>query len=140
MAKNTTQIFPAGGAISWVGPLVAANPTRTGTSGTLYTVFTAGADGDWVIKLRFQPLGVNSAASVARIWLSNGSGTGTAANNTLIDEVDLPTSVATETGATPAVDRNLTFMLQAGYVIFCTLGTAGSAGWQVTCFAQSYTA
>lgn len=138
MAANIAQIFPLADDTQWTPtPLTAANTTRDGTSGTLYLAFTASANGDMLIKLRFQSLGSN-AKSVARVFLNNGGATGTLANNTFLGEVALPQTTAIETDAIPPIEFNYGAMVKATYRVYCTLGTACTAGWQVTAVGSAY--
>jgi hypothetical protein len=139
MAANTTPIAILGGDDQWASsPLTVANPTRDGHDGTRTTIYTAPANGGFVHTIRFQSLGVNPA-SVVRVWENNGSPMNTAANNTLVGEVALPAQqTASETDTAPSVEFAWNGRLKAGYVIFCTIGTACPAGWQPTVFADLY--
>lgn len=140
MAANTTPIYPLVGELGWIASaMTAANTTRDLTSGTTYTVYTcAGAAGANVIKIRFTSNGTNPQTA-ARIWLNNGSTTGTAGNNVLIHEVTLPATKASETEATPYVDVPLTVRLfPTGYKVIVTLGTAVTDGWRAIVFAEDY--
>lgn len=118
-------------------PLTTANTTRDATSGTLYLAYTAPADGGLVHRLKFQPLGSTTAA-VARIFLNNGSATGTLANNTLIGEVTLPQQTASETKALPFFEFPVGIRVLATHRIYVTISAAQSVGWQVTAVADQY--
>lgn len=143
MPANTSQIFSKVGSIAW-GSLSAANTALDGT-GTVVTLFTADAtNGSRVERLRFQALGTN-VATVARIFINNGSTPTTAANNTLIAEVALPATTASNAALIGAVNLPndvellaLPVVLPPGYKILAVLGTAVAAGWRVTAFGGNY--
>jgi len=136
---NNQPIFSKIGDIQWSGASAsAANTTKDMTTGTTYSVFTADAtNGGYVQRIRFRPLGTN-AATVARIWINNGSATSTAANNILFDEVSLAASTLSETSATSLTELPLNFALPPGYKIFVTLGTVVAAGYAVSVIGGKY--
>lgn len=141
MPANTTPIFTRLGDIQWaVSAVTAANTTTDLTSGTIYLVFTADStNGGYVQRIRFRTLGTNSNATVARIWINNGSTTATAANNILWDELTLPATTVSQTAAQPNYELPLNFALPVSYRIYVTVGTAPtSAGWDVTIIGGKY--
>lgn len=95
-------------------------------------VFTAGANGSYVQRLRFKAIGTNTA-SVARIFINNGSTNATAANNVFYGEVSLPATTAIATAATVEIDYPMEFALTPNFRIYVGLGTTVAAGW--VCFA-----
>jgi hypothetical protein len=110
--------------------------------GTVSTIFTAGANGAFVSKVRFK-LGSTagtSAATVARIFINNGSSNAVAANNILYDEITLPAIAQTQVAATAVFELILNIALPAGYKINVTLGTApgGSTGWYASALGGDY--
>jgi hypothetical protein len=137
MPANTAPIFTINPDIQWVDAITAANTTKDLTSGTIYLAFTAGANGSFVQRIRFRTLGTN-VVSVARVWINNGSTTGTAANNTLWDEISLPATTVTETAAQSNYELPLNFALPIGYTIYVTLGTAVAAGWDAIVIGGDY--
>ena len=137
MPANTSPIFTINPDIQWVDAITAANTTKDLTSGTIYLAFTAGANGSFVQRIRFRTLGTN-VASVARVWINNGSTTGTAANNTLWDEISLPATTVIETAAQSNYELPLNFALPIGYTIYVTLGTAVAAGWDAIVIGGDY--
>lgn len=141
MAINNKPIFTGTAQISWTNTVTTANTTIDLTTGTIYgPIFTADAtNGGYIQKIRFRSLGTN-IATVARVWINNGSATGTAANNTLIDEISLPASTVTQTSALSNYEIPLNFALPAGYKIYVTLGTTIAAGYDIAVFGGSYTA
>ena len=136
---NNQPIFSKIGDIQWYGGSAsAANTTKDLTSGTSYLVFTADAtNGGYVQRIRFRPLGTNGA-TVARVWINNGSTTGTAANNVLWDEVSLAATTGSESAALATTELPLNFALPPGYTIYVTLGQVASAGWMVTVIGGKY--
>lgn len=138
MPANTSPIFSVAGDIQWSSAAItAANTTTDLTSGTITAVFTAGANGSYVQRIRFRHLGTN-VATVARVWINNGSTTGTAANNTLWDEITLAANTLSQVAAAINYELPLGFALPAGYVIYVTLGTAVAAGFRATVIGGDY--
>jgi len=133
MAANTSPIYSIAGDVNSVasnnsglvvGP--TANTAQDG-SGTLYKAFTAGANGSYVQKMRFRPVG-SPAATVCRIFIS--SSTTTSATATwLYDEITLPAVTVSQTAATSVYELPLNFALNATYTLWVTFGTStGSSG------------
>jgi hypothetical protein len=87
--------------------------------------------------MRFRPLGTN-VATVARIFINNGSSTTVATNNALWDEISLAATTLSETSALSTYEIPLNFALPAGYRLYTTLGTAVAAGYTVTCIGGKY--
>ena len=113
MVANTDPIFSRTADIQFSGAYItAANTTADLTAGTSYLLFTAAANGSFVSKLRLRatPAG-NTSATVLRLWINNGSSTGTATNNSLYDEITLPLTTASGTAATPNYEVPLNFAL-----------------------------
>lgn len=136
---NKTPIYSIGGDNS-VDSSTTMAPTFT-TAAADYTgatathnklVFTAGANGSYVQRLRFKAIGTNTA-SVARIFINNGSANTTAANNAFYGEVSLPATTAIATAATVEIDYPMNFALTPNFRIYVGLGTTVAAGW--VCFA-----
>jgi hypothetical protein len=141
MPANNQPIFTRLADVQWtVSAMTVANTTTDLTAGTIYLAFTADVtNGGYVQRIRFRTLGTNSNATVARVWVNNGSTTATAANNTLIDEITLPTTTVSQVAAQANYELPLNFALPAGYVIYITLGTAPtSAGWKATVIGGKY--
>jgi len=141
MPANNQPIFTRTADVQWTTtPMIAANTTTDLTSGTIYPAFTADTtEGGYVQRIRFRTLGTNSVATVARVWINNGGVTTTAANNTLFDEITLPTTTAIQTAAQANYELPLNFALPPGDRIYITLGLAPtSAGWQATVIGGKY--
>jgi hypothetical protein len=142
MPANTQPIFTLTPNINWSTALLTAANTAYDGTGTVSTIFTAGANGAFVSKVRFK-LGSTagtSAATVARIFINNGSSNAVAANNILYDEITLPAIAQTQVAATAVFELILNIALPAGYKINVTLGTApgGSTGWYASALGGDY--
>jgi hypothetical protein len=138
MAGNGIPIYSRVGDLQWIEAILTANTTRDLTTGTIYLVFTADAtNGGRVERVRFTSKGTN-AGTVARVWINNGSATGTAANNWLHAEVTLDGTTANEVTRLPEVELTMGYALPPGYRIYVTIGTAATAGWVAGAIAGKY--
>jgi hypothetical protein len=147
MSQNTNPIFPLIPANTWVSgaaanaatPGVTANTTKDLTSGTIYgPIETAEAtNGSRVDFIKVRALGSN-AATVIRIWLNNGSATGTAANNALYLERTLSATTVSETAELPDIILPLNISLAPSYRIYATFGSAVAAGFHLTAIGGDY--
>lgn len=138
MPANTNPIYTRTPDIQWGATTVAtANTAKDGT-GTVLTVFTADAtEGGFVQKMRFRAAGTN-VATVARIFINNGSANSTAANNILFDEITLAATTLSETGALATYEVPINLALPAGYKLNVTIGTTVSAGYYVSAVGGKY--
>jgi len=136
MAANTAPIYSKVPKVGQVSEIKTANTAKDGT-GTVATVFTAGAEGGIVNSIVFRAKGTN-VQTVARIFLNNGSDPTTATNNTLIHEITLPATTLSETTQLAHQELVLNKTIPAGYKINITIGTTVSAGYAVTCFGGDY--
>lgn len=136
MVANTAPIFSKTPTASWVNGVTAANTAKDGT-GTVDTVFTAGADGSFLQKLIVRPKGTN-VASVMRVFLNNGSTNATPANNALIAEVGLPATTNSEVAALAGAEIPINLPIPPGYRVHVTLGTAVAGGYAVTAIGGDY--
>jgi hypothetical protein len=145
MPANTSPIFSVVGATDSVatnnsglvvGP--TANTAQDG-SGTLYKAFTAGANGSYVQKIRFRPVG-SPAATVCRVFIS--SSTTTSATNTwLYDEITLPAVTLSQTAASSVFELPLNIAVDPNYLLYVTFGTstgAAGTGYSVVTIAGDY--
>jgi hypothetical protein len=138
MPANTSPIFSIAGDSQWV-TATDANNVGNITGGTIYLAFTAGSNGSYVQKIRFRHTGANSAAVVARVFINNGSATGTAANNTLFDEITIAANATFTTNAASInYELPLGFALPTGYRIYVTLGAAAAGGIACTVIGGDY--
>jgi hypothetical protein len=107
-----------------VGP--TANTALDG-SGTLVKAFTAGANGSYIQKIRFRPVG-SPAATVCRVFISTSSTTSATAT-WLFDEITLPAVTLSQTAATSVFELPINVALDPSYLLYVTFGTStGSAG------------
>ena len=129
MPANTAPIFTLTPAIEWSTSMTAAN-TGNASGTTTYLVFSAGTNGAYIQKIRFRhlPSATNSAATVARVWIGNGSSITVAGNNTLFDEITISTNTLSQTTASINYELPLNFALPPFYTIYVTLGVAPTAG------------
>jgi hypothetical protein len=143
MAANTAPIFTAKGDTSTNdGNNIPTNLTTaaadyTGVSANNAIFFTAGSNGGYIERIRFKALGTN-VASVARIYLNNGSAHTTATNNVLYGELGLPATTAIATAPTVDLDYPMGFVLPAAWTIYIGLGTTVAAGWTPTVIGGQY--
>lgn len=144
MPANLQPIFPLTQKVSW-GSVATANTAKDGT-GTVVTVFTAGANGSKIDQIKVRALGTN-VATVLRFFINNGSTNATPANNTLIHEVTVAATTVSETAALADNDITITKgsdvavpipYLPAGYKVNVTVGTTVAAGLHVTVHGSDY--
>jgi len=138
MAANTSPIYTRTPDVQWgTTAITTANTAKDGT-GTVLTVFTADAtEGGFVQKIRFRAAGTN-VATVARIFINNGSTNATAGNNILFDEITLAATTLSEVAALALYEIPLMIPLPAGYKINVTIGTTVSAGYYVSAIGGKY--
>lgn len=144
MAANNSPIFTRVGDVSSNGTtgmatdLVTATGDYTGVSANHQLVFTSDAtEGSFLRRLRFKAKGTNTA-SVARIYINNGSDPTTATNNTFFGEATLPSTTATNTAATAEIDYTMDVALNPGFRVYVGLGTTVAAGWVCAAIGGKY--
>jgi hypothetical protein len=137
MAANTAPIFSISGDIEWGATALTTQNTAKDGTGTVLTVFTADANGAFVQRIRFRAAGTN-IATVARIFINNGSANSTPANNILYDEITLAATTLSEVAALPVYELPLNFALPPGYVLNVTLGTTVASGYFVSVIGGKY--
>lgn len=144
MPANSDPIFTRLGDVSKDGTtgmatdILTATGDYTGVSANHQLVFTADStNGGFVQRLRFKAKGTN-VATVARIYLNNGSANTTATNNSFHGEVSLPATTATNTAATSDIDYPLNIALGAGFRIYVGVATTVAAGWVCTAVGGKY--
>lgn len=127
----------ANGGTTMVAGMVTATADYTGASVNHVLAHTAGAEGSYVKRIRFKATGTN-VASVARIYLNNGSANTVATNNQFIGEMSLPATTAVNSAATADIEYPLDMMIPVGFRIYTGLGTTVAASWVPTCIAGDY--
>lgn len=144
MAANTSPIYSLKGDLSANdGTTMPTNITTatgdyTGVSANHALVHTADpTSGSFIRKIKFVAAGTN-VATVARIYINNGSANTTATNNTLFGQLSLPATTATNTAATTEPEYTMDLALPPGFRIYVGLGTTVASGWSVTAVAGQY--
>lgn len=144
MAANTQPIYSIKGDVStndgttMQSVVTTATGDYTGASANHVLVYTADAtSGGYIRKLRFVAAGTN-VATVARIYLNNGSVNTTAANNKLFGQISLPATTASNTAATVEVEYPIEAALNPGFRIYVGVATTVASGWSVTAVAGQY--
>ena len=135
MAANINPIYSNVGAMSSIAANdsgnvagTIANTVMNGT-GFMQKAFTANTtNGSYVQKMRFRPV-QNTAATVARVFVSSNA-TSVSANTTwLYDEITLPAVTASQTAASSVFELPINFALPPNYALWVTFGTStGLAG------------
>lgn len=136
MSSNTTPIFGSVLHVAGVTTGTAANTNKDGT-GTVATVFTAGANGSKIERIFLQHMGSNTA-TVIRFFINNGMSPATPANNYLFHEEALATWANSETAASTSTVYFANLLLPPGYVLNVTTATAIASGVMVTAEGSDY--
>lgn len=142
MAANTAPIYTLVPNFGGIGTAVttAANTAFDGT-GTVITAMTAGSNGSYVQRICFRAqggAGNNNVATVARVFINNGSTQGTATNNLFCDEITLPATTGSATAALAPIDLPMNFPIQASYKVNWCLGTAVATGYWAHAIGGDY--
>lgn len=143
MATNTIPIYSKAGQIAFSTLIQTANTAKDGT-GTVNLIFTAGADGGRVERVRARATGTN-VATVLRIFINNGLDPTSAVNNVLYAEKTIAATTGVETAELalnelPTATDTTAFplVLPAGYRLYCTIGTTVASGLRVTAIGSTY--
>jgi hypothetical protein len=142
MPANNSPIFSRLADIQWISKVSAANTGSDITAGTSYLVFTSDAtNGGFLQKVvvKTEP-GANTAATVVRFWVNNGSTTATLANSILAGEITMPATTASSVAAQTEGVWSANIALPAGYKIYATIGTApgANAAYDITAYGGKY--
>lgn len=135
MAANTAPIFLKAPRLE-SARISAANVNRDGT-GTLVTLWTAGANGsriDYVVFTNASSGIGSAAAKVYRIFISDTTG----ANPRLINEqaIAVKASSATAEGQTVTITMTNGRMMAPGQIMYVTQSLCATAADQTDVFAQ----
>ncbi len=136
MAAGQAPIFCDTPRASWSAISITANAAFDGT-GTVATIFTAGADGSKIEDVYINHLGSN-IATVVRFFINNGSTNATPANNTLVHEETMAANTADQDTASVPVIWRANLVLPAGYKLNATSGTTVANGVQVTAIGGDF--
>lgn len=137
MAKNKDPLFSAAGILGFA-TLTTANTATDGT-GTVATLFTAGADGAYLQRVQAKSKGTN-VASVLRLFLNKAAPTSTASNNALLADAALPATTSSQVAPLNPVELFFDVMVPAGYSLTASIGTTVAAGWDILAVSGDYTA
>jgi hypothetical protein len=143
MAANTIPIYSKAGQIAFSALIQTANTAKDGT-GTMSLIFTAGADGARVERIRARAIGTN-VATVLRIFINNGSDPATAGNNVLYAEKTLAATTLSEAAELALNELPTTtdptafpLVLPPAYRLYACIGTTVAAGIRVTAIGSTY--
>lgn len=142
MAYNTNPRFTGIADFQGSVTVTTANTTKDATSGSPALLYTAPTDGSLVAGVIAQPNGTNTA-SVARLFLNNGSTPNTATNNIMVAQVSLPATTNSEVAAIPTIWIPIPRAFQdmkATHRLYVTIGTTVAAGWQFAAAGSGFTA
>jgi hypothetical protein len=147
MPANTAPIFTIVPEFSAVR-IQAANTSSSGsgTIGTdIYLAFSPGANGSYLQKIRFtlaeSTINTASAACVLRIFLSTQSSGSTSAGDTwLIQEVVAATQTPSSTLSASPIDIPLNFAIPSNFFVLVSASVAPNANttWNANVFAGDY--
>jgi hypothetical protein len=146
MAANTIPIYTKQGQIDFGSVLLkTANTTKDGTtSANRALLFTAGADGARVERVRARAIGTN-VATVLRIFINNGSDPDVAGNNILYAEKTLAATTGSEAAEllnnelpTTTDPTAFPLVLPPNYRLYATIGTTVASGWSVSAIGGTY--
>lgn len=139
MAANVEPIFT-------LTPQIKIAQQTAAITGAVLTgaalIFTGGTNGSLLVEARVKYLpGTSTVATVARLWLNNGSAIGTATNNTLVTEITVPAITSTQTAATLdsvfTLPRNGLFV-PSSWNVYVTFGTYSTGTFMVTGIGGDY--
>jgi hypothetical protein len=123
---------------TFVTPITLAANDYDGAGANNVLVFTAGANGSFLQKLKLKAVGTN-IATVLRVFMNNGLTPATASNNVFFDELALPATTASSSSSTsPPVEMFINIAIPAGFRVYVGLGTAVASGWVVTPVGGDY--
>lgn len=131
MALSPNSIITPQVPLTPVGQTIAtANTAKDGT-GTVVTVFTAGADGARCDAVQVAYTGT-SVATCMRFFVNNGLTNATAGNNSLFKSVTVTANTLSEVAGALDFSVLIGLTLPAGYKINVTIGTTVAAALALT--------
>lgn len=130
MTANTNPVFPLTPVVPVGQTILTANTAKDGT-GTVVTLYTAGANGSKIGGIQIAYTGT-SVATVLRLFVNNGSSNAVAANNSLYMSISIPANTLSETAAANDINQALSITLPAGYKLLATIGTTVAAALALT--------
>lgn len=130
MAAGTSPVFVATPKNYFLATGLNANTALDGTGSNVILIATAGANGSKIEQVLINHMGTN-IASVVRFFVNNGSAVGTATNNALIHEEAMAANTLSQTAASVPNVWNAALILQSGYKLYVTIGTAVASGYMI---------
>lgn len=142
MPGNVQPIFAGVPKIGFA-QITTADTGAAVTNGVL--IFTADATNGSIVnevRIKYVP-GNNTAATVVRILINNGSTAGTATNNSIIAELAIAAITSVQNAATPDYVIPMPrggLALPPGYRLYATIGTSlgGSGAFMITALGGDY--
>ena len=122
--------------IEWSPAAITTANTAMDGTGTVAVVFSADEE-CYVSTLKFRAAGSN-VATVARLFINNGKPNAVPSNNSLWDELTLPSTTASAVASTTGQSMTLGFWLPKDYRLLVTIGTSVAAGYYATAIAWGY--
>ena len=137
MSQNTAPIFTQTPNIG-IGSIAFSNSLSPFemTSGLSASLFTAGASGSYVQKIRIKPSG-STVATVLRFFISSGS-TVVATNNTLYAELSMPAVTVSTTLAQNDFEVPMNIAIPGSYTIYGLANAWSTGGFRITTIGGDY--
>jgi hypothetical protein len=138
MSQNTAPIFTQTPNIG-IGSIAVSNSVSPFdmTSGASSSLFTAGASGSYVSKIRIKPSG-STVATVLRFFINNGGSTTVATNNTLYAEISIPAITVSTTLAQNDFEVPLNIAIPGSYSIYGIASAFTTGGFEITTIGGNY--
>lgn len=145
MAANTNPIFTLTPLNSWC-KVTGVDGSMDGTDADVQLLFTADAtDGSFIHHIRAWPISTSgsttTSAAAMRLYLNNGSTVGTAGNNILMLEENLPATAVNVAGTVTngGLNIDLRIQLQAGYRLYVGVSAmAANTQWNFVAIGGDY--
>jgi hypothetical protein len=132
---TATPVFVQTPKVQW-GKVKTENTVMDGT-GTMVTVFTAGANGSRIDKIKVKHEGT-SIQTVLRFFINNGSANSDAANNILWKEQTILEATEDADAALAEYEIDADLVLPAGYKLNVAVGTTIANNLHVTAEGGDY--
>lgn len=142
MPANTLPIYTVTPQISW-GKVTGVDGSEDGTDADVKLVLTAGSNGAFINKIVFTPISTSGSTTTSqaagRVYINNGSAVGTAGNNVLYKEINLPATAVDVAKTSPAggstgssFEMVMNIQLKAAYTIYVGItAMAANTQWNV---------
>jgi hypothetical protein len=138
MAQNTAPIFTKTPNIG-IGSIAFSNSLSPFemTSGLSASIFTAGASGSYVSKIRVKPSG-STVATVLRFFINNGGATTVSTNNSLYAEISIPAITVSTTLAQNDFEVPMNIAIPGSYSIYGISAAYSTGGFEITTIGGDY--